>query len=109
MDVLGVAGGKGSVWLGNGRRRENLNDDTPQQQGKVTYPDRLMGPRDPQSNMLAGNHEGETPPRLVRLCVIDSERLSDTAMTLLSGVCQATSVSACQCILGSPRVLLPRL
>ncbi len=49
MDVLGVAGGKGSVWLGNGRRRENLNDDTPQQQGKVTYPDMLTGPGDPQN------------------------------------------------------------
>ncbi len=27
VDVIGVAGGKGSVWLGNGRRRENLCDD----------------------------------------------------------------------------------
>ncbi len=49
MDVIGVAGGRGSVWLGNGRRRENLHDDNPQQQGKVTYPDTLMGPRDPQT------------------------------------------------------------
>ncbi len=49
MDVVGIAGGKGSVWLSNGRRRENLNDDNPQQQGKVTYPDTLMGPGDPQS------------------------------------------------------------